>query len=351
MTNTENVLYPAPTHRYKVLVVCNTYNHSKYIEETLNGFAIQQTNFPFTCLVMDDASTDGEQEVLKGWMRRECDMSKSEVIDISTSEVIIVPHRTNTSCNFAFYLLKQNLYGNPKKNDHVMPWRDACDYEAICEGDDYWIDPLKLQKQVDFLDNNPEYGMCYTKAKAINEAGRITIIGSNVSNLNALFMRNTICTLTVCLRTELMSKYYRDIKPENHNWLMGDYPLWIWIYLNSGIHFCDDITSVYRVLKTSASHSILIEKQIAFIESSYDIRHYYIKEYLNEDKKLTKIADTVRRWSIFRSLIIAGENSKAFEYLDAYSTELTLKYKLYSMLIKNFRLVRYCVTMYFNYIA
>ena len=109
MKKIDNINYPAPKQEYKVLVRCFTFNQSKYIEETLNGFAMQQTNFPFACLVMDDASTDGEQEVIKAWIERECDMSRAETIEISTSTVIVVPHKTNASCTFALYLLKQNL--------------------------------------------------------------------------------------------------------------------------------------------------------------------------------------------------------------------------------------------------
>lgn len=156
----DNINYPAPKQEYKVLVRCATYNHSKYIEDALNGFAMQQTNFPFVCLVMDDASTDGEQDVIRAWMERECDMSRAETIDISTSVVIIVPHMTNNSCTFAFYFLKQNLYGTGKKTLYVNPWRENCKYEAMCEGDDYWIDPYKLQLQVDFLDSNLDYAFC-----------------------------------------------------------------------------------------------------------------------------------------------------------------------------------------------
>ena len=158
MNNIENFQYPSPEQKYKVLVRCYTFNHSKFIEDALNGFAMQQTNFPFVCLVVDDASTDGEQEVIKKWMERECEMSKAETIDIPTSIVILVPHKSNVSCTFAFYLLKQNLYKvKGAKKKHVDPWRERCEYEALCEGDDYWIDPLKLQKQADFLDKNFEY--------------------------------------------------------------------------------------------------------------------------------------------------------------------------------------------------
>ena len=162
----DNINYPAPKQEYKVLVRCFTFNHSKYIEEALNGFAMQQTNFPFACLVMDDASTDGEQEVIKAWMERECDMGRAETIDIPTSVVIIVPHITNASCTFAFYLLKQNLYkANEEKMRHVTPWREKCEYEAMCEGDDYWIAPMKLQRQVDVMDTDDQIGLCYTRAK------------------------------------------------------------------------------------------------------------------------------------------------------------------------------------------
>ena len=148
-TYMDKIQYPAPKQEYKVLIRCATFNQSKYIEQALDGFAMQQTSFPFVCLVMDDASTDGEQEVINKWMERECDMHKAETIDIPTSIVIIVPHQTNVSCTFAFYLLKQNLYGTGKKIYYLNPWREKCEYEALCEGDDYWTDPYKLQKQVD----------------------------------------------------------------------------------------------------------------------------------------------------------------------------------------------------------
>lgn len=126
---------------------------------------MQKTNFPFVCLVMDDCSTNGEQEVINAWMERECDMKKVEVVEIHMSVVFIVPHKTNTSCSFVFYLLKRDLYKyNNIKAALVRPWRRSSNYEALCEGDDYWCDPLKLQKQVDYLENRPDCGLVYTQA-------------------------------------------------------------------------------------------------------------------------------------------------------------------------------------------
>lgn len=146
---------------YKVLVRCYTYNQAKYIEDTLRGFAKQETEFPFVCLVVDDCSTDGEQEVINKWLEKECDMSKSELLDTDLCKTVTVPHHSNANCSFAVCFLKQNLYRQQKRKMALAEeWRTHCIYEATCEGDDYWTDPHKLQYQADFLDSHPEYELC-----------------------------------------------------------------------------------------------------------------------------------------------------------------------------------------------
>lgn len=250
MSEIKNINYPAPKQDYKVLVRCFTYNQSKYIEDALNGFAMQKTNFPFVCLVMDDASTDGETELIKAWMERECDMSQAETIDIPTSVVIIVPHKTNASCTFAFYLLKWNLYGiGDKKMNHVYPWREKCEYEALCEGDDYWIDPLKLQKQVDFLDKNPDYTMSCSDA-IINALDceldwqrykcNTIIPVKDIILGGGLFIQ----TVTLLYKTSLILEgEYPECAQKCH---VGDYPLQIYAALRGKVYWFADKTSVYR---------------------------------------------------------------------------------------------------------
>lgn len=149
------------TKDYKVLVGCMTYNHSKYIVDALNGFAMQQTNFPYACIVMDDASTDGEPEVISDWLQKECGMERANIYNLELANVIVVPHRTNANCTFAIYLLKRNLYKEENlKFDLVKDWGEHGEYLALCEGDDYWTDPEKLQIQSDCLDTHPEVDMC-----------------------------------------------------------------------------------------------------------------------------------------------------------------------------------------------
>lgn len=308
----ENIQYPAPKQEYKVLVRCFTFNHSKYIEDALNGFAMQQTDFPFVCLVVDDASTDGEQEVVKKWMERECDFVRAETIDIPTSIVIIVPHKTNPLCTFAFYLLKQNLYKvKEQKMAHVAPWREKCEYEALCEGDDYWIDPLKLQKQVGVMDTDNQIGLCYTRAKKFNQSLDTfdsELCGLEYKGFSQMLYENPVVTLTTMYRVELYDKYIRDVNPYTKSWKMGDYPFWLWIAAHHKVSYLDDVTSVYRVLENSASHSEDRETNIRFLLSNVDIQLYFSQIYFPE------ICEFLSNKSIYyKSLLLACRK----EYADA----------------------------------
>ena len=314
----ENIQYPAPKQQYKVLVRCFTFNHSKYIEDALNGFAMQQTNFPFVCLVMDDASTDGEQEVIKKWMSRECDMSRAETIDIPTSIVIIVPHKTNPTCTFAFYLLKQNLYRlKDEKIKHVRPWRQKCVYEAMCEGDDYWTDPLKLKTQVDFLDNHNDFTMCFHNAVVQYEDSYCKDhLMANITNKEYsgiyVYKNWIIPTASVLykinvLETELYTKVL-----ESTNFIYGDTPLFVTCAEIGKIYGMSDVMSVYRKHLgglTSQKHSLsdfrFYRHQEEFYRvfgkkyySPFLISHYYISTIY---KSILK-----NRW---RNALIALQNS------------------------------------------
>ena len=262
LDSVETKYYPAQQLDFKVLVRCFTYNQSKYIEDALNGFAMQQTNFPFVCLVMDDASSDGEQDVIKKWLECECDVNKAETIDIPTSVIIIVPHKNNPSCVFAFYMLKQNLYSiESQKIALVAPWREKCEYEAMCEGDDYWIDPLKLQKQVDFLDNNPEYGMCYTDFDMLfQDSGRIirNVAKTLPSRYPMVYKslkdyiksKGYVAPMSWVIRSSLVESY-----EPIQNACDGTYCMFAHYMNASKVHYLKDVTCVYRVLKNSASRS------------------------------------------------------------------------------------------------
>ena len=140
-------------------IFCITYNHSSYVEETMNGFGMQQTSFPFIAIIIDDASTDGEQKVLEQYLHDHFEIIKTEETDDYT--LAFAKHNDNQNCFFCVYFLKYNFYSISKSKDSfVERWSGHARYTATCEGDDYWTDPQKLQKQVDFLESHPDYVLC-----------------------------------------------------------------------------------------------------------------------------------------------------------------------------------------------
>lgn len=137
------------TSKPMVAIRCLTYNHAEYIRQTLEGFLIQKTTFPFWICVLDDASTDGNQDIIREYEKKYSNIFK------------------------CFYL-KENTWNKPYRLAHAKPYLDTSNqakYIALCEGDDYWTDPFKLQKQVDFLEANEEYSACFHNAEVLNEKG------------------------------------------------------------------------------------------------------------------------------------------------------------------------------------
>lgn len=127
----------------KVVIQSIVYNHEKYIRDALDGFVMQKTNFPFVALVHDDASTDATARIIQEYALKYPDIIKP----IYESE---------------------NQYSKQDGSLENIINDATCalspQYIALCEGDDYWTDPLKLQKQVDFLDSHPDYTMCFGNA-------------------------------------------------------------------------------------------------------------------------------------------------------------------------------------------
>lgn len=124
--------FPSPQKDYTVLVMTLTYNHASFIEDTLKGIVMQQTNFPVVACVLDDCSTDGTADIIRRYEQQYPDLIKG------------------------FYF-SENQYSQGKFTGYALePWIKKAKYIAECEGDDYWTDPLKLQKQVDFMESHAD---------------------------------------------------------------------------------------------------------------------------------------------------------------------------------------------------
>ena len=123
---------------------------------------MQEVPYPVVFVVVDDASTDGEQELLYNWANQnlKLDYEYAYIKETGYAKIIYAPYNEEPNKYFAILLLHENLYNNPeKKLSYIAEWCDNAKYIALCEGDDYWIDPLKLQTQVDFLNNHQDYAV------------------------------------------------------------------------------------------------------------------------------------------------------------------------------------------------
>lgn len=158
--------------RYMVAIECVTFQQSKYIKDALDGFCMQKTSFPFIAIVIDDASTDGEQDVINNYLAANFDEKEENLAWIKDAEegvYFFARHKLNKNCFILSLNLKKNLYKTGKKMPLVKKWFEQAKYIALCEGDDYWTDPYKLQKQVDFLEEHEDYSMCCHAAEIVNE--------------------------------------------------------------------------------------------------------------------------------------------------------------------------------------
>ena len=157
--------------KIKVFVSCMTYNQAAYIKEALDGFCAQKTDFPFVCGIIDDASTDGEQAVIGRYLEDSFDLLNTEIFrqeETNNYIRVFAQHKVNKNCFFVVVYLKYNHYQlNKTKNTYVDEWKSSAKYISVCEGDDYWIDPLKLHKQVSFMDSHPNCSLCFTGAKVV----------------------------------------------------------------------------------------------------------------------------------------------------------------------------------------
>ncbi|CAA9202730.1 hypothetical protein FLA105534_04242 [Flavobacterium bizetiae] len=161
-----------------VTIICTTFNHEDFISETLKGFLMQKTTFSFEIIVHDDASTDNTQNIIR-------DFAEKYPLIIKT------------------ILQEKNQYSNKEVNiwsDFTFPMAQG-KYIALCEGDDYWIDKLKLQKQVDFLENNKEYVITWTDY--LNRKGTELVSNNFKETLSSIYtidfdtIFQPYCTLTL----------------------------------------------------------------------------------------------------------------------------------------------------------
>lgn len=205
-----------------VSICCLTYNHVNFLDDCINGFLIQQTDFEFEVLIHDDASTDGTKELLEQYERK-------------------YPFRLK----IIYQSINQYSQGIKPIFKHVFP-RARGKYIALCEGDDYWTDPLKLQKQVDFLEANPNLMIVSHNANILMGDNLTEGVGISFNckiKLKNMLRYNMMNTVSVVFRNKLSSSDYNILM----KYPIGDWPLFcILLQYGEGL-LLKDFMAVYRI--------------------------------------------------------------------------------------------------------
>lgn len=205
--------------RPTVSVVTITYNQEKYIRQTLESFVAQQTDFKFEIVVADDHSTDKTADIVKEFAGKYPEL-------------------------FRPILRKKNI-GAQKNSISALKAANG-KYIALCEGDDYWTDPKKLQRQVDFLEKNPQFGLCFHPVRVFFENKEAadfifpdTKEHGSVFTVKRLLKDNFIQTNSVMYRRQ----DYKDIKDDV---MPLDWYLHLYHAQFGKIGFINKVMSAYR---------------------------------------------------------------------------------------------------------
>ena len=297
-----------------VSICCITYNHAKYIKSALDGFLKQYTDFDYEILIHDDCSTDGTTDIIKEYAERYPDVI------------------------FPLYEDENQWVKGRRGNIEFNYPRARGKYIALCEGDDYWTDEYKLQKQVDLLESNQHAGMCYTKVlKYDEEKGRmIGEWGGPYTEYKDMILKgNTVPTLSTLIRKDIYTSYLSEVF-KNNRWKMGDYPIWIYVALKESVIFLNEVTGVYRILNESASHSRNSSRWLDFQMSYKDVKEFYLLRYPIDGVKFDNLEIALFKQVLRRRTLYSPELMHAgLEVLNKIENITFCKRIFYKMLINN----------------
>ena len=200
-----------------------TYNQKDYIKECIEGVLMQKVNFSMEIIIGDDNSTDGTREILKDYAKKYPDLIRLNLREVRGS-------------------------GIPGK-DNFVSTLEMCngEYASLCDGDDYWTDPLKLQKQVDFLEANPDYVLCFHPVSILKTNGEIiddfiTKVPENYETIETLArLGNYIHTPSVVFRNVI-----KEFPFEFSQSPIGDYFLYMMLAEYGKLKYLEDKMAVYR---------------------------------------------------------------------------------------------------------
>lgn len=280
-----------------VSIVCLAYNHEKYIRKTLEGFVMQKTDFAFQAIVHDDASTDGTADIIREFEEKYPDIIKPV-------------YQTENQYSKKARINRNFIYPKCKGK-----------YIAYCEGDDFWSDPMKLQKQVDILEANENCSICHHRVNVIRENGELTedyfprykemkhgIIPSEeylsliLYTRTPYFLQFQLSGAMIRAR-DVMSYTYEDME---YKMIadVGDIPLFLFAGLKGDAYYLDEAMSSYRsgaIGSWNSRNCAAAEKRIKHLETEIAVIRSYDKYSNGIVHEAAEKGISSRQFNIYRA--------------------------------------------------
>jgi glycosyltransferase involved in cell wall biosynthesis len=300
-------------------ICCNTYNHENYIADAIESFLMQKTDFKYEILIHDDASKDRTAEIIKSYEEKYPNLVKP---------IYQTENQYSKGINLAFTYNYSRAKGK---------------YIALCEGDDYWIDPHKLQKQVDYMESHPDCTFCFTNGKIVDVRGKQTERvfipylredASYFDNKNRIYkvgelaLLGFIPTASFFFRKNSLNNlpefYYRRFFPG------GDMRLKLIVASQGYAYYINDVTCVYR---TNVSGSLMTQWKKYNREQAIQHNQSYIDllELIDDhtNYEYSKEFDKVKMSFEFSKFVLMGDKQiLKNERYRKYIQERGLKHKI-----------------------
>jgi glycosyltransferase involved in cell wall biosynthesis len=267
--------YCKPVNRIEPLVSVTviTYQQARYIRDCLDGILMQKTDFPYEIIIGEDESTDGTREICKEYAEKHPDKIRLFLRDRNIS------HYKSGNISKRFNGLFTRMAARGK-------------YTAKCEGDDYWIDPKKLQKQIDFLESNLNCSVCFHNAFIIDENLKNNVGCFNIPPDKNIFTAKCLFenyffvpTASVIFRTNALPNKYPEWYLKSSN---GDLALMFLLSRQGDLGLIEGYLSVYR-RNAINSLSLQVQKRpyysiLRLVELLKSANLYFDRRYENETK-------------------------------------------------------------------
>lgn len=275
-----------------VSINCITYNHEPYIADAIESFLMQKTTFNFEILIHDDASIDRTQEIIREYEK-------------AYPDIIKPIYQT------------ENQYSQGIQVGQINASRARGKYTALCEGDDYWLDPYKLQKQVDYLEAHPECSLVFHAADIVNAEKESTGEIARIDYTDRIVRMDEIALKAEPHFLPTASRVFRsELVNSTPDWFLkasiGDFPSALLIGMGGYFYYMDEVMSVYRTgvsgswternfnNRRALRNAIAINKEcIQLLNDFNDYSNYQYEKEIENAKKAREAKILLFRLKIF----------------------------------------------------